>query len=206
MLQAIVEHPTERYPLSLRTRIIVKLFRKGTKEPEKYLSGLNELLIDRGGSVTMSMLEAYVNDVHLTTVQADGIIIATPTGSTAYNLSAGGSMLFPTVREQPRVCTCVVTLLTITCVRMIASQVPALCFTPICPHSLSFRPVLIPDSAKITIKLPQDARCDATLSVDGRGTTTMHKGDRVRANLVTPVVAWAEFRAPPFTHCEVVPG
>ena len=62
------------------------------------LTGLNEVLIDRGPNAQMALLESYVDEVHLTTVQADGIIIATPTGSTAYSLSAGGSMLLPTVR------------------------------------------------------------------------------------------------------------
>lgn len=101
----------------------------------------------------MTMLESYVNGIWLTTVQADGIILSTPTGSTAYNVSAGGPMLLPTV--------------------------PALCFTPICPHSLSFRPVLIPDSATITILVPEDARGSAFASTDGRNTTELKSGDRV---------------------------
>ena len=71
---------------------------QGETEPETVLTGLNEVLIDRGPNAQMALLESYVDEVHLTTVQADGIIIATPTGSTAYSLSAGGSMLLPTVR------------------------------------------------------------------------------------------------------------
>lgn len=65
-------------------------------------------------------------------VQADGVMLATPTGSTAYSVAAGGSMVHP--------------------------NVPAILFTPICPHSLSFRPVILPDYAEVELKVPRDAR------------------------------------------------
>ena len=65
-------------------------------------------------------------------VQADGVMLATPTGSTAYSVAAGGSMVHP--------------------------NVPAILFTPICPHSLSFRPVILPDYAELELKIPKDAR------------------------------------------------
>ena len=76
---------------------------------------LNDLVVDRGPSAFMSQLELFVDDQHLTTVQADGLVISTPTGSTAYSLSAGGSIVHP--------------------------EVPSILVTPICPHTLSFRPV-----------------------------------------------------------------
>lgn len=60
-------------------------------------------------------------------VQADGVLLATPTGSTAYSVAAGGSMVHP--------------------------NVPCILFTPICPHSLSFRPVILPDSAEIELRV-----------------------------------------------------
>jgi len=66
-------------------------------------------------------------------VQADGVMLATPTGSTAYSVAAGGSMVHP--------------------------NVPAILFTPICPHSLSFRPVVLPDYAEVELRIPEDARC-----------------------------------------------
>ena len=68
-------------------------------------------------------------------VQADGVMLATPTGSTAYSVAAGGSMVHP--------------------------NVPAILFTPICPHSLSFRPVILPDYAEVELRIPEDARCAA---------------------------------------------
>ena len=74
---------------------------------------LNEVVIDRGSSPYLAALECFCDNVHLTTVQADGIIFSTPTGSTAYSMAAGGSVVHPAV--------------------------PAICVTPICPHVLSFR-------------------------------------------------------------------
>jgi NAD kinase len=74
---------------------------------------LNDVVIDRGPSAYLSNLELYGNEAHITTVQADGLVIATPTGSTAYSLSAGGSVVHP--------------------------QVSCILVTPICPHTLSFR-------------------------------------------------------------------
>eukprot|EP00438_Fugacium_kawagutii_P033682 Skav203313 [mRNA] locus=scaffold1007:59974:60585:- [translate_table: standard] len=67
------------------------------------------------------LMSSKVNDKPVTMVQGDGLIIATPTGSTAYSLAAGGSMMHPAV--------------------------PGIILTPVCPHSLSFRPVVLPDSA-----------------------------------------------------------
>ena len=81
------------------------------------------------------MIDAYVNGAFLTTVQADGIIIATPTGSTAYSLSAGGPIVAPSV--------------------------PCILFTPVCPHTLSFRPLIFPDSSIIRLQVPDDARHSA---------------------------------------------
>jgi len=89
----------------------------------------------------MVCIEIFVNDVHLTTVQGDGVLISTPTGSTAYNLSCGGSIVH--------------------------SAAEVICVTPICPHSLSFRPVILPLAAKISLVLPSDARTDVWATFDG---------------------------------------
>ncbi|KAF2547253.1 hypothetical protein F2Q70_00020288 [Brassica cretica] len=87
-------------------------------------------------------------------VQGDGVIVATPTGSTAYSTAAGGSMVHP--------------------------NVPCMLFTPICPHSLSFRPVILPDSAKLELKIPDDARSNAWVSFDGKRRQQLSRGDSVR--------------------------
>lgn len=122
---------------------------------------LNELVIDRGPAPYLSNLEVLCDNCPVTRVQADGIIVATPTGSTAYSLSSGGSMVHP--------------------------NVPAILFTPICPHSLSFRPVLFPDYVTLEIKVPQDSRASAWVSFDGRHRMELMKGDKV----VVTVSPWS---------------
>ncbi|CAN8066552.1 unnamed protein product [Agarophyton chilense] len=122
---------------------------------------LNELVIDRGPAPYLSNLEVLADDCPVTRVQADGLIVATPTGSTAYSLSSGGSMVHPSV--------------------------PAILFTPICPHSLSFRPVLFPDHVTLQIKVPKDSRATAWVSFDGRNRMELMKGDKV----IVSVSPWA---------------
>lgn len=85
----------------------------------------------------------------MTTVQADGLCVATPTGSTAYSLSAGGSLVHP--------------------------EIPTLLITPICPHTLSFRPMLLPDSMELRICVPYNSRSTAWASFDGRGRVELRR-------------------------------
>lgn len=149
---------TEPVPVSIRMRLRVDIFRAGRDptrgdEPESSVVVLNELLLERGRSPYMASLNAYIDDELLTTVQADGLLIATQTGSTAYSLSAGGSILSP--------------------------NTAAIAFTPICPHALSFRPLLLPDSVVIRLEVPRGARSSAWCSFDGRGSRELHVGDFV---------------------------
>eukprot|EP00884_Botryococcus_braunii_P019601 jgi/Botrbrau1/6324/Bobra.0339s0032.1 len=115
---------------------------------------LNECLIDRGASPTMVLLECYIDGHHITTVQADGLIIATPSGSTAYSLSAGGPMVSPSV--------------------------PCTLLTPIAPHSLSFRPLVVPETSSIEVHLPPQSRSHARAGFDGRHTMRMLKDSSIR--------------------------
>ncbi|KAA8493175.1 putative NAD kinase 2, chloroplastic [Porphyridium purpureum] len=111
----------------------------------------NEVVIDRGPAAYLTNLECFCDGIFVTRVQADGLIIATPTGSTAYSLSAGGSMVHPSV--------------------------PCILFTPICPHSLSFRPVLFPDGVELKLCVPYESRTSAWISFDGRNRLEMKRGD-----------------------------
>jgi NAD+ kinase len=120
-------------------------------------SVLNEAVVDRGQSPFLSVLDLTCNSHHLTTVQGDGIIFATPTGSTAYSLSAGGSIVYPSV--------------------------PAILLTPICAHSLSFRPMLLPDSAVLHLEVPLECRSSAWVSFDGKHRQRLLKGDRLRIRM-----------------------
>lgn len=112
---------------------------------------LNEVVVDRGASPYLSNLDCFCDGKYITTVQADGIIMSTPTGSTAYSMSAGGSMVHPSV--------------------------PAILFTPICPHSLSFRPIVFPDSAELRIEIAEDSRSTAWASFDGKSRQQLRRGD-----------------------------
>ncbi|KAG0258968.1 hypothetical protein DFQ27_004353 [Actinomortierella ambigua] len=111
--------------------------------PTETFEILNDLVLDRGPSANLSLLELFGDEEHLTTVQADGIVISTPTGSTAYSLAAGGPLTHP--------------------------DIPAILISPICPHTLSFRPMLLPDSMELRICVPFDSRSTAWASFDGRG-------------------------------------
>jgi len=102
---------------------------------------LNDAVINKGALARMMELRISVNDSHLTTLRADGLIVATPTGSTAYSLSAGGPIIHPTIH----------------------------CFvvTPICPHTLSNRPIALPDTVVVAVCLTSMSE-DVSLTLDGQ--------------------------------------
>ena len=88
---------------------------------------LNEVVIDRGPSPYLSNIDLYLDGKLITSVQGDGLIVSTPTGSTAYAVAAGASMIHPSV--------------------------PAIMVTPICPHSLSFRPIVVPAGVELKVRI-----------------------------------------------------
>ncbi len=90
----------------------------------------------------MSTIEVFGDDEHFTTVQADGVCVATPTGSTAYNLAAGGSLCHP--------------------------ENPVILLSAICAHTLSFRPIILPDTIVLRVGVPYDSRTSSWASFDGR--------------------------------------
>ncbi|KAI4724269.1 ATP-NAD kinase [Aureobasidium sp. EXF-10728] len=114
---------------------------------------LNELVIDRGPSSYISSLDLYANDSLVTRISADGVILSTPTGSTAYSLSAGGSLVHP--------------------------EIPAILLTPICPHTLSFRPMILNDSMELKVSVPTKGRGGGFVSFDGKGRIELGLGDEV---------------------------
>ncbi|ONK57610.1 uncharacterized protein A4U43_C09F2250 [Asparagus officinalis] len=143
--------------ITLRMRLRCEVFRNGRPMPGKVFDVLNEIVVDRGSNPYLSKIECYEHDRLITKVQGDGVIVATPTGSTAYSTAAGGSMVHP--------------------------NVPCMLFTPICPHSLSFRPVILPDSARLELKIPSDTRNNAWVSFDGKRRQQLSRGDSVRISM-----------------------
>ncbi|KAJ4163328.1 hypothetical protein LMH87_005063 [Akanthomyces muscarius] len=143
--------------INLRMRFTCTVWRHGALsavagEGEQF-EVLNELVIDRGPSPYVSNLELYGDDELLTVVQADGCIFSTPTGSTAYSLSAGGSLVHP--------------------------DIPAILLTPICPHTLSFRPMVLSDTMALRVAVPRNSRATAYCAFDGKGRIELRQGDHV---------------------------
>ncbi|EKD20323.1 uncharacterized protein L3040_007330 [Drepanopeziza brunnea f. sp. 'multigermtubi'] len=104
---------------------------------------MNEVIIHRGKEAHLAIIEVFVGGRFLTEAVADGMIISTPTGSTAYSLSSGGSIIHPLVSS--------------------------LMLTPICPRSLSFRPLVLPANTPITLRLSEKNRGrELEVSIDGR--------------------------------------
>jgi len=135
------------------------------EETVRQQSILNDVVITRGNLSRILDLETAVNDRYLTTFRADGIIISTPTGSTAYSLSAGGPIVFP---EQD-----------------------SFIINPICPHTLTNRPIIIPDNVVIRVILWTKEQ-GATLTLDGQVSYTMKSGDSMivkKSKYVTNLVS-----------------
>ena len=113
---------------------------------------LNDVVITKASIARMIEVEVNVNDRFMCAYRADGLILATPTGSTAYSLSAGGPIIYPVVE--------------------------AFCLTPICPHTLTNRPVLVPSDLLISI-VNRAVDETAFLTVDGQVGEPLQEGDRL---------------------------
>lgn len=114
-------------------------------------SALNDVVIAKSEIARMIDLDTHVDSHFVAAYKADGLIIATPTGSTAYSLSAGGPVIFPSVN--------------------------AFCITPICPHMLTNRPVIVPDTS--VIQIVNHGEDGTYLTIDGQVGEPLSKGDRI---------------------------
>jgi NAD+ kinase len=122
---------------------------RGTDRMGDYIV-LNDIVVNKGAVARIVDLAIYINDSHITTFRADGLILATPTGSTAYSLSAGGPIVYPTL--------------------------PLTIITPICPHTLSNRPLVVSSETTIRVKVLTDTH-DVYLTLDGQVGVNLKMGD-----------------------------
>jgi len=113
----------------------------------------NDAVVNKTALARLNTYDLFIDKNFVSSYRADGMIVATPTGSTAYSLSAGGPVLMPTVK--------------------------ALVITPVAPHSLTHRPLVVPDSAQVEILLRTEDEV-AYLSLDGQPGLDLRDGDRVR--------------------------
>jgi NAD+ kinase len=133
-----------------RTRIEIRIIRN--KRVLLQQTALNDVVINKAALARLANLETYIDQQYLTTFRSDGLIVATPTGSTAYSLSAGGPVIYPSV--------------------------PGIILTPICPFTLTNRPLIVSDSARIMIKLADHAE-DMLLTLDGQECFDLQSDDTI---------------------------
>ena len=139
-----------RYSIQKRSRLDIKVMRINRQIVD--IDVLNDAVINKSALSRLASCAVYLDSVYLTTYRADGLIFATPTGSTAYSLAAGGPVVDPAV--------------------------PSIILTPICPFTLTNRPLIIPDSTKIEILL-QGSPEDMILTLDGQEGFEMDSGDKI---------------------------
>ncbi len=144
---------TEEYTLDERAMLDVKILSTdGAVRAESF--ALNDAVISNGSVARIVDLELFEGKESVSSYRADGMIIATPTGSTAYSLSAGGAL------TDPHLC--------------------CICVTPICPHSLTARPVIFRDDAVLEVKNICRREKMLYLTLDGRISFELYRGERVR--------------------------
>lgn len=148
MLDRVLEG---KFGLDVRTRLETKVLRNG----QVIASGtvLNDVVVNKSALARIIDLECWINEQLVNRFRADGLIISTPTGSTAYSLSAGGPLIHP--------------------------KMHAMAITPICPHTLSNRPLVIPDELPVELVLMTPPREEVTLTLDGQIGFALKCNDRI---------------------------
>lgn len=139
-----------KYEIDRRVMLEVEHRRDG----EKVFGGrvLNDVVINKAAIARIIEIEVELNNLYVNSFRSDGLIVSTPTGSTAYNLSAGGPIIYPSMN--------------------------AVVMTPICPFTLTNRPIVVPDTAEINLHLKNENE-GVVLTLDGQIGFSMRAGDRV---------------------------
>jgi NAD+ kinase len=137
------------YTTSDRTMLEARILDRNQKE-RGHARALNDMVVGWGQSTRIVTLDVNINDEPVTSYRCDGVIVSTPTGSTGHSLSAGGPILHP--------------------------EAKALILNVICPHTLSARPLVVPDDARISIIVKQTGK-QLLLSIDGQDGESLSDGD-----------------------------
>ena len=153
MYPALEDVLEERFTVS--KRLLLKAWVSRDEEHIAEYSAVNDVVITKGALARMIDLHVHIDEHDVTICKADGLIIATPTGSTAYNLAAGGPIVHPDMH--------------------------ALIMTPICPHTLTNRPVVLPENSVVTITLKSENE-DVFLTLDGQVGFALRHQDIVRVH------------------------
>ena len=143
-----------KHQIEYRKMLKIDMMHSGSRAATYH--ALNDAVLNKGAISRMLDLEAFVDGRFVTLLKADGVIISTPTGSTAYSLAAGGPIIYPSVE--------------------------AFIVTPICPHTLTNRPLVVPDRSRIEIVVKTEAE-SVFLTVDGQVGHDLHHEDRITCEL-----------------------
>lgn len=142
-----------KFTISQRMRIEVQVLRNKVQRARETV--LNDVVINKSALSRLAYMKTSIDDKYITTYKADGLIVATPTGSTAYSLAAGGPIIHP--------------------------NVPGILLTPICPFTLTNRPLILPDSVTLTIKLAEKVS-DIMVTFDGQKGLKINDTDLIVIN------------------------
>jgi NAD+ kinase len=139
--------------LGVSERIMLSVDVRRSGQPIASLLGLNEAVIGIKGISRMIRLKIFLSETYMARYRADGVIVATPTGSTAYSMAAGGPILHP--------------------------EMEAFILTPICPFTLSNRPTVVPASEVLRVEVEEPQKVETVLTIDGQETVPLLPGDTV---------------------------
>ena len=137
--------------VSPRLMVVASVIRGGREV--SCFRGLNDAVISAGGAPKIARLKVALSGTPVGSYRADGVILSTPTGSTAYSMAAGGPILHP--------------------------EMQALVLNPVCPFTLSNRPLVVPADEVVEVTVEEAQRTEVMLTVDGQGAMTLQPADRV---------------------------
>jgi NAD+ kinase len=153
LIQALDHLARKEYTAEQRMGLVASIDRTGAVR-ESWIA-LNDVVVHKGGVARIASLKVAVNGEPIATYAADGVVISTPTGSTAYSLSAGGPVVFPTLES--------------------------ILVTAVSPHTLAIRPLLLPAGSEVTVQR-EDGPTDILVTVDGQVGTTFGLDETLRVH------------------------